>query len=61
MARVLERTGSTSFFIAEIDSPTLAELRKDSRIKSVYEDTLSRASLDTSTRVVNSVGANAAG
>lgn len=61
MASVLEATRSPHFFVAEVDSATLAGLRKDPRIKSVYPDTLSRTFLDTSTKVIASDVANAAG
>lgn len=60
-ASVLEATRSPHFFVAEVDSATLAGLRKDPRVKSVYPDTLSQAFLDTSTRVIASDVANAAG
>ncbi len=61
-ASVLESTGSPHFFVAEIDSTTLAQLRKDQRVKAVYQDTLSVAfPLDSTTVVIGSDDANAAG
>ncbi|MFI7449129.1 S8 family peptidase [Nonomuraea sp. NPDC049714] len=60
-ASVLEATRSPHFFVAEVDSATLAGLRKDPRVRSVYPDTLSQAFLDTSTRAISSDVANAAG
>ncbi len=60
-ASVLEATRSPHFFVAEVDSATLAGLRKDPRVKSVYPDSLSHTFLDSSTRVIGSDVANAAG
>ncbi|WP_336205926.1 S8 family peptidase [Nonomuraea sp. LPB2021202275-12-8] len=60
-ASVLEATESPNFLVAEIDSTTLAELRKDPRVKAVYQDTLSVAFLDDSTGVIASDDANASG
>ncbi len=69
--RVLKSNGSSSFFVAEVDLRTLAELRKDPRVQAVYKDELSAAAplaasamppgLDVSTNLIGSNRANAAG
>ncbi|MGI5287290.1 S8 family peptidase [Nonomuraea polychroma] len=60
-SRVLESAVSPNFFVAEVDSPMLAKLQKDARVQSVYKDELHRPTLDTSTVVIRSNRANAAG
>ncbi|MFG1945018.1 S8 family serine peptidase [Nonomuraea sp. NPDC048826] len=60
-ARVLEASASAHFFVAEVDAATLAELRKDPRVKAVYADQLSVPFLAESTRVIGSDAANRAG
>ncbi|MGW4791964.1 S8 family peptidase [Nonomuraea sp. NPDC004297] len=59
--RVLEAARSPHFFVAEVDGATLARLRRDTRVQSVYKDELSVPFLDNSTRVIRSVEANRAG
>lgn len=59
--KVLEKTGSTRFFVTEVDTKTLGELGKDRRVDSVFKDRLSAASLDVSTKVIGSDKANEAG
>ncbi|NUP03079.1 MAG: S8 family serine peptidase [Nonomuraea sp.] len=60
-SRVLETAQSPNFFVAELDSKTLAQLKKDGRVQAVYKDELRPATLDTSTRVIRSDRANEAG
>ncbi|MEU1723594.1 S8 family peptidase [Actinomadura sp. ATCC 39365] len=60
-SRVLEAAQSPHFFVAELDGKTLAQLRKDDRVQAVYKDELRPAVLDTSTRIIGSDRANAAG
>ncbi|MFG1704544.1 S8 family serine peptidase [Nonomuraea sp. M3C6] len=59
--RVLERAQSPHFFVAEVDDPTLAKLKKDNRVESVYKDELSLPILDVSTNLIRSNRANDAG
>ncbi|MEV1167770.1 S8 family serine peptidase, partial [Nonomuraea sp. NPDC049784] len=60
-SRVLEAASSPHFFVAEVDSATLARLEKDDRVQAVYKDELSMPALDTSTAVIHSDRANQAG
>ncbi|MGP3956176.1 S8 family peptidase [Nonomuraea sp. 3N208] len=60
-SRVLESAKSPNFFVAEVDQPTLAKLQQDVRVQSVYKDELHPPTLDTSTVVIRSNRANAAG
>ncbi|WP_052423061.1 S8 family peptidase [Nonomuraea candida] len=60
-SRVLESAKSNSFFVAEVDNATLAKLKQDPRVQSVYKDELSMPFLDSTTRTIRSVQANAAG
>ncbi|WP_053174365.1 S8 family peptidase [Nonomuraea sp. SBT364] len=60
-ARVLEATESPTFFVAEIDAAALAHLKKDSRVKAVYEDGLSKPFLAETTKVIGADKAHAAG
>jgi subtilisin family serine protease len=60
-ARIVESAKSPNFFVAELDGTSLAKLKLDRRVKSVYKDELSAPLLDTSTRVIGSDRANAAG
>ncbi|QFY12471.1 S8 family serine peptidase [Nonomuraea phyllanthi] len=60
-SRILEAASSPHFFVAEVDSAMLARLRKDRRVKCVYRDQLSTASLDVSTALIRSNRANQAG
>ncbi|MFC4112490.1 S8 family peptidase [Nonomuraea zeae] len=60
-SRVLETAQSSHFFVAELDKPTLAKLKKDARVQSVYKDELSAPSLDVSTALIRSDRANDAG
>nr|WP_236667484.1 S8 family serine peptidase [Nonomuraea sp. K271] len=60
-SRVLEAASSSRFFVAEVDQRTLAKLRKDDRIQSVYKDELRHPTLDASTALIRSDRANTAG
>ncbi|WP_219462825.1 S8 family peptidase [Nonomuraea rhizosphaerae] len=60
-ARIVESAKSPNFFVAELDGASLNKLKGDGRVRSVYKDELSSAFLDTSTKVVGSDRANAAG
>ncbi|GAA3678507.1 S8 family serine peptidase [Nonomuraea antimicrobica] len=60
-SRVLEAAQSPHFFVAEVDKPTLAKLRSDVRVQSVYKDELSMSFLDVSTALIRSDRANQAG
>ncbi|MEV4391658.1 S8 family serine peptidase [Nonomuraea sp. NPDC049607] len=60
-SRVLEAAQSPHFFVAELDGKTLAQLSNDERVQAVYKDELRPAVLDTSTRLIGSDRANAAG
>ncbi|MFI7128383.1 S8 family peptidase [Nonomuraea sp. NPDC050153] len=60
-SRVLEAAQSPHFFVAEVDRPTLAKLKKDSRVQSVYKDELRMPALDVSTALIRSNRANQAG
>lgn len=60
-ARVLESAASANFFVAEVDAATLAELRRDPRVKAVYADRLSVPFLERSTEVIGAGRAHAAG
>ncbi|MFB4286626.1 S8 family serine peptidase [Nonomuraea sp. ATR24] len=60
-ARVLESTESPTFFVAELDADALALLRKDARVKAVYEDALSKPFLAETTKVIGADRAHAAG
>ncbi|MFI7703346.1 S8 family peptidase [Nonomuraea sp. NPDC049480] len=60
-SRVLDTAKSPHFFVAELDGTTLAKLKQDRRVQSVYKDELSRPLLDSSTRVIRSDRANNAG
>ncbi|MBE1587301.1 S8 family serine peptidase [Nonomuraea angiospora] len=60
-SRVLESAQSPHFFVAEVDGPTLAKLKKDNRVQSVYKDELRMSTLDVSTAVIHSNRANQAG
>ncbi|HEX4813698.1 MAG TPA: S8 family serine peptidase [Nonomuraea sp.] len=60
-SRVLESAASPHFFVAEVDQPTLARLKKDGRVQAVYKDELRPSALDASTVLIRSNRANAAG
>ncbi|MEU6784564.1 S8 family serine peptidase [Nonomuraea angiospora] len=60
-SRVLESAQSPHFFVAEVDGPTLAKLKKDNRVQSVYKDELRSPTLDVSTALIHSNRANQAG
>jgi subtilisin family serine protease len=60
-SRVLESAQSPHFFVAEVDGPTLAKLKKDNRVQSVYKDELRMPTLDVSTALIRSNRANQAG
>jgi subtilisin family serine protease len=60
-SRILHTAKSPNFFVAEVDGTTLAKLKQDRRIQSVYKDQLSRPFLDSSTEVIRSDQANGAG
>ncbi|SDL49483.1 S8 family peptidase [Nonomuraea jiangxiensis] len=60
-SQVLEAAQSPHFFVAEVDRPLLARLRKDARVQSVYKDELSMPTLDVTTNVIRSNRANDAG
>ena len=60
-SRVLEAAQSPHFFVAEVDRPTLAKLKKDVRVQSVYKDELRMPTLDASTALIRSNRANDAG
>ncbi|MEO3887485.1 S8 family serine peptidase [Nonomuraea sp. B5E05] len=60
-SRVLEAASSPHFFVAEVDQRTLAKLRKDARVQSVYKDELRHPTLDASTALIRSDRANTAG
>ncbi|MEV4012194.1 S8 family serine peptidase [Nonomuraea angiospora] len=60
-SRVLESAQSPHFFVAEVDGPTLARLKKDNRVQSVYKDELRMPTLDVSTALIRSNRANQAG
>ncbi|MFI6743613.1 S8 family peptidase [Nonomuraea sp. NPDC050451] len=60
-SRVLESAQSPHFFVAEVDRPTLAKLKKDNRVQSVYKDELRMPTLDVSTALIRSNRANQAG
>ncbi|MGJ6968416.1 S8 family peptidase, partial [Streptosporangium sp. G11] len=59
--KVISKVGSDGFLVATVDKPTLAELRTDSRVKAVYEDEVSKPTLDVSTKLIGSDKANEAG
>lgn len=58
---VLEKTRTSEFFVAELDSATLDGLRRDDRVEAIVKDELSAPSLDVSTKVIGSDKANEAG
>ncbi|TMR92897.1 S8 family peptidase [Nonomuraea basaltis] len=60
-SRAPETAESPHFFVAELDQATLAKLKQDSRVQSVYKDELRFPVLDTSTRTIRSDRANIAG
>ncbi|MEO3870420.1 S8 family serine peptidase [Nonomuraea sp. B12E4] len=60
-SRVLEATQSQRFFVAEVDRPLLAKLKRDARVQSVYKDELSMPTLDVTTNLIRSNRANDAG
>ncbi|MCK2212848.1 S8 family serine peptidase [Actinomadura sp. ATCC 31491] len=70
-SRVLETAASPNFFVAEVDQMTLARLKKDGRVQSVYKDELSAPTplaawenpggLEISTNLIGSNRANDAG
>ncbi|MEQ4719010.1 S8 family serine peptidase [Nonomuraea sp. B19D2] len=60
-SRVLEATSSPHFFVAEVDSATLAKLEQDERVQAVYKDELRTPALATSTALIHSDRANQAG
>ncbi|TMR11082.1 S8 family peptidase, partial [Nonomuraea zeae] len=59
--QVVNKTSSDEFLVATLDKATLKELKTDDRIEAIYEDTLSAASLDASTKLIGSDKANEAG
>ncbi|MGP3962636.1 S8 family peptidase [Nonomuraea sp. 3N208] len=59
--KVVDKTSSNEFLVATMDKKTLDTLKTDDRIDSIYEDKLSRPSLDVSTRLIGSDKANEAG
>jgi subtilisin family serine protease len=59
--KVVNKTSSDEFLVATLDKATLKELKTDDRIEAIYEDTLSAASLDVSTKLIGSDKANVAG
>ncbi|MGW0807061.1 S8 family peptidase [Nonomuraea sp. NPDC002799] len=60
-SRIPGSAQSAHFFVAEVDDTTLATLRRDGRVHSVYKDELRAPSLDSTTALIRSNRANAAG
>ncbi|WP_336204039.1 S8 family peptidase [Nonomuraea sp. LPB2021202275-12-8] len=59
--KVIDRTSSKEFLVASLDQATLDQLKTDDRIKAIYKDELSAASLDVSTKLIGSDRANKTG
>ncbi|GAA1750362.1 S8 family peptidase [Nonomuraea bangladeshensis] len=59
--QVVDKKLSDDFLVANLDKATLEEVRTDDRVAAVYEDRLSVATLDVSTKLIGADKANAAG
>ncbi|MFK4038281.1 S8 family peptidase [Nonomuraea wenchangensis] len=59
--QVVDKKLSDDFLVATLDKATLEEVRTDDRVAAVYEDRLSVATLDVSTKLIGADKANAAG
>ncbi|RVX39276.1 subtilisin family serine protease [Nonomuraea polychroma] len=59
--KVVDKTSSNEFLVATMDKKTLDTIKTDDRIAAIYEDRLSKPSLDVSTRLIGSDKANEAG